>query len=146
MISNRVGMLVCVAVIVMVLAAVAVPAAEQRDGVFIHLSSGADQPQRVLMALKMAVIMSEDHDVLIYFDIKGIEVVLKDAPEITSKSFLTSRKQLAVLKKRGVTMMACPGCLEAAGKKPADLSEGIEVANKEAFFNFTRGRILSLDY
>jgi predicted peroxiredoxin len=146
MIRNRIGMLVSVAVIVMALAAGAAPAAEQSDGVFIHLSSGADQPQRVLMALQMAVIMSEDHDVLIYFDIDAIGVVLKDAPDIAYKSFLTSKKQLGVLKKRGVTMMACPGCLEAAGKKPADLAEGIEVASKEAFFNFTKGRILTLDY
>lgn len=146
MIRNRTGILVSAAMIVMVLAAGAAPAAEQGDGVFIHLSSGADQPQRVLMALQMAAIMSEDRDVLIYFDIEGIEVVLKDAPDIACGSFLPSKKQLGVLKKRGVKMMACPGCLEAAGKKPADLAEGIEVADKESFFNFTRGRILTLDY
>jgi hypothetical protein len=36
--------------------------------------------------------------------------------------------------------------LEAAGKSAEDLMEGIQVANKEAFFDFTDGRILTLDY
>lgn len=43
-------------------------------------------------------------------------------------------------------LIACPGCLKAAGKTPADLAPGIQVADKKALFNFTKGRILSLDY
>ena len=50
-----------------------------RDGVFLHIASGYDNPHRVLMALKMAEIMSDSKDVLIYFDIRGIEVVLKNS-------------------------------------------------------------------
>jgi hypothetical protein len=42
--------------------------------------------------------------------------------------------------------MACPGCLKAAGKSPADLAPGILVADKARFFSFTKGRILTLDY
>jgi hypothetical protein len=42
--------------------------------------------------------------------------------------------------------MACPGCLKAAGKSPEDLAPGIEVADKERFFSFTKGRIITLDY
>jgi hypothetical protein len=42
--------------------------------------------------------------------------------------------------------MACPGCLKAAGKSPADLAPGILVADKARFFSFTKGRILALDY
>jgi hypothetical protein len=42
--------------------------------------------------------------------------------------------------------MACPTCLKAAGKTPEDLAEGISVADKDKFFNFTKGRILSIDY
>lgn len=45
-----------------------------------------------------------------------------------------------------VTLMACPGCLKAAGKSVGDLAPGVKVAEKEAFFSFTRGRILTLDY
>ena len=117
-----------------------------RDGVFIHISHGTDDPHRALMALRMAEIMSEDKDVLVYFDIKGVEVVLKDATEIQFKEFPTSTAQLKKLVDRKVALMACPGCLKAAGKTPADLAPGIQVADKKVFFSFTKGRILTLDY
>lgn len=120
--------------------------ASPRDGIFIHLSHGKDDPHRVLMALNMAVMMSEDHDVLVYCDIKGIEVVLKDAEDIAFSHFPTSKTSLAALAKKGVVVMACPGCLKAAGKTPEDLAAGIQVAKKDAFFSFTKGRILTLDY
>jgi predicted peroxiredoxin len=118
----------------------------RRDGVFIHISHGLDDPHRVLMALQMASIMAEDHDVLVYFDIKGIEVVLEGAPNITYSHFTASRTQLFDLRERGVLLMACPGCLRAAGKGLEDLAEGIYIADKDAFFDFTKGRILTLDY
>jgi intracellular sulfur oxidation DsrE/DsrF family protein len=56
------------------------------------------------------------------------------------------KAQLAELQRRGVTLMACPGCLKAAGKTPADLIAGVQVADKSGFFSFTKGRILTLDY
>jgi predicted peroxiredoxin len=120
--------------------------AQPRDGVFIHISHGKDDPHRVLMALNMARMMSEDHDVLVYFDIKGVEVVLEDADDIAYSHFPSSKQQLSLLPTQGVTLMACPGCLKAAGKTPDDLAAGIEVADKNAFFSFTKGRILTLDY
>jgi len=126
--------------------AVGIGAAEPRDGVFIHITHGKEDPHRVLMALNMASLMSEDHDVLVYFDIKGVEVVLKDAEDIGYSHFPSSKQQLSTLPKKGVTLMACPGCLKAAGKTPADLAPGVTVAEKSAFFGFTKGRILTLDY
>jgi predicted peroxiredoxin len=119
---------------------------ETRDGVFIHISHGADDPHRVLMALRMAEMMSEDKDVLVYFDIQAVEVVLKDAPDLQFKDFPTAQAQIKKLRERKVTLMACPGCLKAAGKTAADLAPGIQVADKKAFFAFTKGRILTLDY
>jgi predicted peroxiredoxin len=121
-------------------------AAEARDGVFIHLSHGSDDAHRVVMALNMARMMSADHPVLVYFDIKAIEVVLKDAKSITFSHFPPSSEQLTELPKRGVILMACPGCLKAAGKTPADLAPGVQVADKTKFFTFTSGRIIALDY
>ena len=75
-----------------------------RDGVFVHISHGSDDPHRLLMALNMAKIMADDHDVLVYIDIKGVDAVLKDSPD------------------------------------------EIQIADKNAFFDFTKGRILTLDY
>jgi len=117
-----------------------------RDGVFLHISHGADDPQRVLMALNMAELMAESRDVLVYFDIKGIEVVLKDAPDLTYSHFPASKAQLDRLIGMGIGVYACPGCLKAAGKTPADLMPGVKTADKDAFFAFTEGRILTLDY
>jgi len=117
-----------------------------RDGVFLHISHGAEEPHRVLMGLKMAELMAADRDVLVYFDITGIEVVLADAEDIVHSEFPSSKAQLAKLLEIGVPLYACPGCLKAAGKTPDDLAEGIQVANKDAFFDFTDGRILTLDY
>ena len=57
-------------------AAAAFRPAETRDRVFIHISHGADDPHRLLMALNMANIMSADHPVVVYFDIKAVEAVL----------------------------------------------------------------------
>ena len=122
------------------------PVEPPTDGVFLHISSGIESPHRVLMALKMAELMAAEKDVLVYFDIKGIEVVLSDADDIAFAQFPSSKAQLAKLLELGVPIYACPGCLEAAGKTPEDLAEGIQVANKDAFFDFTEGRILTLDY
>ena len=40
-------------------AATNAPVAQPRDGIFIHISHGTDDPHRALMALKMAEIMQE---------------------------------------------------------------------------------------
>ena len=119
---------------------------EPRDGVFIHITHGKDDPHRVLMAMQMASIMSQDRDVLVYFDIKGVEVVLKDAKDFTYAHFPSSKRQFSILPNKGVTLMVCPGCLKAAGKTPDDLAAGIEIADKNRFFSFTKGRILTIDY
>ena len=117
-----------------------------RDGVLVHLSQGTNSPHRVLMALKMARIMCEDHDVAVYFDIRGGEVVLKDGKDLRHDAFTSSHQLLRELKARGVGLYACPICLKAIDKTPEDLMPGVETASKEALFGFTQGRILTLDY
>jgi predicted peroxiredoxin len=115
-------------------------------GVFIHICSGPADAHKVLMALKMADLMADDHDVLVYFDVAGVDVVLKDAPDITHRAFDSSKQLLDRLLKKGVPLYACPTCLAAAGKTQADLLPGVQIANKPAFFGFTNGRMLTLDY
>lgn len=118
-----------------------------RDGVFIHISHGADDPHRLLMALKMATLMAEGQkDVLVYFDIDAVKVLEADAPGISHPAFPSAREQLRQLKEAGVPVRACPACLKAAGIDPKNLREGVAVANGDEFFSFTRGRILTLDY
>ena len=123
-----------------------VSSSSARDGVFIHIMEGAENPHAVLMALKMASLMSADRDVLVYFDLKGVGVTLKDTPEISYPTFESSRMQLAALMAKGVPIYVCPGCLKAAGKQHEDVMPGLKIAEKDAFFSFTKGRILTLDY
>jgi len=94
----------------------------------------------------MANMMAEDHDVLVYFDIKAVHAVLNDSEDIKFAHFPSSKAAIEALKAKNVVLMACPGCLKAAGKTKADLAEGIQIADKKLFFTFTKGRILSLDY
>jgi len=117
-----------------------------KDGVFVHISHGSDNLHRVLMGLQMAEIMSEEKDVLVYFDISGIEIVLKDSEDFTYSHFPSSKTQLNELISKGALVIACPGCLKASGKEEKDLMDGVKIADKDMFFSFTKGRILTIDY
>lgn len=115
------------------------------DAVFIHITHGSDDIHRLLMGLQMANIMSESRKVLVYFDIQGIEAVLKETKDLNFSHFPGSQSQLQILLARGVPLLACPGCLKASGHTPQDLLEGVEIANKDKFFSFASARILTLD-
>jgi predicted peroxiredoxin len=90
--------------------------------------------------------MSEDKDVLVFFDIQGVEVALKDEKVIEFREFESAQTLLNKLIKKGILIYVCPMCLKAANHQLEDLREGVKLAQKEAFFNFTQGRILSLNY
>jgi predicted peroxiredoxin len=117
-----------------------------RDGIFLHISSGYDNPHKVLMALKMAAMMAMDKDVLVYIDIKGVDMLVKSSKDMKFKDFPTLFELLDQLAAKKVTVMACPTCLKIAGFQPEDLRPGIIIAQKDKFFNFTKGRIVTLDY
>lgn len=117
-----------------------------KDGIFIHISRGPEDPHRVLMALTLAEKMAEDKDVFVFFDIKGVEIPLKNSPSVEFKEFDSSSVLLSRLLERGVQICVCPMCLKAANYQPDDLLRNVALAEKDAFFNFTQGRILSLNY
>lgn len=117
-----------------------------RDGVFVHVRSGPEDAHSALMGLQMAKVMSDDHDVIVYVDIRGIALLLADGPDPSMEPFGSVRGLLGDLATAGVPVMACPTCLEVAGKTPSDLLPGIDVASKGPFFDFTAGRILTIDY
>jgi predicted peroxiredoxin len=118
----------------------------EKEGLFIHVKQGADNPHEVLMALSMASKFAADHDVLMYFDIDGIEMVTKNAPNLQMEPFGSSDDLFDSLANAGVTLFACPGCMAVYGVKVEELRNGFKVADKEQFFKFTDGRILSIDY
>jgi len=118
-----------------------------RDGVFIHLSHGVDSPHRLLMALKMAVTMAEGQkDVFVYCDIEAVKVLSLTAKNVSMKGFPTLHELLTRLAELKVPIVACPTCMRIAGIAEQDLRTGVKVAQRDLFFSFTKGRILSLDY
>jgi predicted peroxiredoxin len=117
-----------------------------KDGVFIHITEAYDDPHRVLMPLQMAVLMAEDKDVLVYMDIDAVNLVVQGAEDLSFDGFDSFQTYIQQLVDNNVGVYACPSCLKVAGYTADDLMEGIEVAQKEKFFSFTRGRIITLDY
>jgi predicted peroxiredoxin len=75
-----------------------------------------------------------------------IEVAVKGALDITHPEFESAHTYIKQLSGMGVGIHACPTCLKVAGYKSEDLMEGIIIANKDKFFDFTKGRIITLDY
>lgn len=117
-----------------------------RDGVFIHITECYDDPHRVLMPLKMATMMAADKDVLVYMDIHSVHLLVKDARDIEYADFEPAHTLIKKLLEMNVGVYACPTCLKIAGYEPGDLMDGIQVAQKDRFFDFTKGRIITLDY
>ncbi|MGE5423783.1 MAG: DsrE family protein [Syntrophothermus sp.] len=117
-----------------------------RDGLFIHISSGYDNPHKALMPLKMAVMMADVKDVAVYMDIEAVKMVLKDSKDMAYDNFPNLKDLLAQLVAKKVLIMACPTCLRVAGKGENDLIKGVILSDKEKFFSFTKGKITSLDY
>lgn len=117
-----------------------------RDGVFIHITESYNDPHRVLMPLKMAVMMADDKDVLVYMDIHAVELLVKGAKDLKYADFESFQTYIKMLLDKKVGVYACPTCLKLAGFKAEDLMDGVQVAQKDKFFNFTKGRIIALDY
>lgn len=117
-----------------------------RDGVFIHITESYNDPHKVLMPLKMANMMAQDKDVLVYLDIHAVELVTKTSKDMEFADFEPLKKLFQGLVDKKVGVYACPTCMKIANIKPEDLMEGIQVAQKDKFFNFTKGRIITLDY
>ncbi len=119
---------------------------KKTDGAFIHISKGAEDTHDVLMALMLADKFSTSNDVLVFFDKQGIAMVVEGAPNLEMDPFDSSDDIFERLLDRGVEILACPACLKVAGYEEGDLRKGVKIAEKEKFFDFTEGRILTLDY
>lgn len=117
-----------------------------KDGIFIHITESYNDPHRVLMPLKMATIMAKDKDVLIYLDIHAVELVTKTSKDLEFADFAPLKKLLQDLIDAKVGIYACPTCMKISNIKPEDLIDGVKVAEKDKFFNFTKGKIITLDY
>lgn len=119
---------------------------EIRDGVIVRITEGLIDPYRVVLALNTAEKMAAEHDVLVYFDMRSIDVVMKGAPAATFAPFTDSDKQISKLNGMGVTIRACGPCLEANWLKPENLTTGVKVLDMSELSTFSQGRIFTMDY
>jgi predicted peroxiredoxin len=116
------------------------------DGLFIHVSSGYDNPKKTMMALTLANKVIGTKDVTLFFDIEGVKLLTKESKNIEMGGYMSLQAALDSLGAANVQVMACPMCMKAAGIDETMLRPGITVASVDGFFNFTDGRILTLDY
>lgn len=118
---------------------------KKTDGLFVHIST--NEARKVLMGLSIALKMKEDKDVIVFVDAEAINAIIKGGDTYEMEGYEgSSTDMIQNLVKQGVAVMACPMCLKSYGKTKADLIDGIQMAQKEQFFGFTEGRILTLDY
>ncbi|ALO17176.1 putative peroxiredoxin [Salinivirga cyanobacteriivorans] len=118
---------------------------KKTDGLFVHIST--NEARKVLMGLSIALKMQEGKDVIVFVDAQAINAIVKGGDEYEMEGYEgSSSGMIQKLVKKGVAVMACPMCLKSYGKTDADLLDGIQIAQKEQFFGFTEGRILTLDY
>jgi predicted peroxiredoxin len=92
-----------------------------RDGVFIHITESYDDPHRVLMPLRMATMMAEDKDVLVYMDIDAVELLVKSAEDLNYANFESAQTYIKQLIDSNIGVYACPACMEVAGLSQDDL-------------------------
>lgn len=90
--------------------------------------------------------MAKDKDVIVYMDIHAVELLVKGAKDMKYADFESFQTYIKQLVEKKVGVYACPTCLKIAGFKPEDLMDGVKVAQKDKFFDFTKGRIITLDY
>ena len=70
-----------------------------------------------------------------------LNLLVKGAKDLKFADFESAQTYMKGLVDKKVGVYACPTCLKIAGFKPEDLMEGVQVAQKDKFFNFTKGRI-----
>ena len=83
---------------------------------------------------------------IMFLDIEAVHLLVEGAPDVAMEGFPSSHEQIKKLIDAGVVIQACPTCLKVAGYSEENLMEGVILANKEKFFTFTQGKILSIDY
>lgn len=125
-----------------------------QEGVIIHIKSSPETSEgkhRIVMGLTLASkAIDSGKKALVFFDVKGVTVPLKDSPDITHEShpgsFQSSKATIADILKKGGRIMVCQPCLKVAGHSKEDMMEGIEEGKVSTFFDFTDGRIVTLDW
>ena len=71
-------------------------------------------------------------------ELEVLELLVKGAKDLNHAGFESCQTYLKQLLDKDVGIYACPTWLKFAGFEPEDLMDGIQVAQKDKFFNFTK--------
>ena len=98
---------------------------------------GADDPQRLDMAMKLAGFsLDEDRRVVMFFNVRGVRVPTQAFSDTLSfKDDKTIKAQLASLIDRGAEVHVCPICMKALDVQEGDLVEGAQVTTRPKLFS-----------
>jgi predicted peroxiredoxin len=118
------------------------------DKVVIGLTSGLDDPERVLLAYLMGVeALRKDKQVLMFLTKDGVHVA---TPGFADQVVVPGAPSVPALHEeyieRGGRFYACPVCVKTRGLEGAELVEGAEVKGAPSVYEFTEGGALTFNY
>lgn len=129
-------------------------ASQGKDGLLVHIASGPGSDEsnhRIIMGLNLAYnALKSGRPVLVFFDVKGVVIPVQSEPDVaheSHKEMIPSAKEaMRKILDEGGRIMVCPACLKHAGFGEGDLIEGAEMGKMDTIFNFTDGRVITLDW
>jgi predicted peroxiredoxin len=117
-----------------------------RPGAIVRITHPSADAFTVCAALKTAEELSGKYAVLVYFDLRGVETVLKDSPDFEFAPYPKAKGQIKKLKSMGVSLYASRTALAAFYKKPEDLMDGVKISDPAEVISFTDGKIVTLEF
>ena len=118
-----------------------------REGVVIHLTKGPNNPDIVIIAMNLAIVMSEKQNVIVYLDCDGVKSFFSDSPDMNYgyyQSTLVAVRNLSVMD--NVKILASKTSLRAASKSAENLIKGITAINDEELADLIKGNFFTIDY
>jgi predicted peroxiredoxin len=113
------------------------PVSAAREGkpvAVVNLTAGPQQTHRVWMALRLAEHLVESgRAVIVFLNVDAAPLASRKLGEdvgLAGKPPL--REMVAMLSKKGVTILVCPECAELTGVAEADLVPGAKMATRES--------------
>lgn len=117
-----------------------------KPGAIVRITKNGMDPFTVCAGLKTAEELADKFAVVVYFDLRGVEVPLKASPDFEFAPYPKAKAQLKKLREKGVTMVVSRTALAAAWKKAEDLEAGISVTDPGEVMSFTDKKIVTLEF
>ena len=116
--------------------------AADQDSLFLNLTS--NDPWRVKMALKFALVnIQAGHPVTVFLNVEGVRVAAGGMPETANKS---GAERIADLLAAGGKVIVCPMCLKKAGIDADKLVKGVTLGGPAVTLAAMYGSSVHISY